>query len=315
MRPPASTSATAPRGFFLVGPSGTGKTDVAHWIARRARGAVLSADSMAVYREMDVGTAKPTRKQREQVTYWGIDLVPPHHAFSVGAYMEHARTAYRASRARGQTLYVVGGSGLYIKSLTEGLDELPGAEPMLRERGEQVLARAGVDGLQRLVRARNPARYEALQDKSNPRRLIRALELASVPAGRSGPPPTPLIGLKMPRELLYEKIKQRVILMYASGLLDEVKRLRETYPTLSRTAAQAIGYREALSVLDGTCSLDEAIQTTALRTRQFVKRQQTWFRHQANVKWVEIGPDTAVPEIGERVCALWRQYGPTPLCV
>ncbi|MBN1268854.1 MAG: tRNA (adenosine(37)-N6)-dimethylallyltransferase MiaA [Kiritimatiellae bacterium] len=300
--------------FFLVGPTAAGKTAVAHHIARADGCEILSADAMLVYRGMDIGTAKPSEAERAEVRYWGLDLVDPNQPFSVGAYFEHARAVCMAAAERGRRLIVAGGTGLYIKCLTEGLDPLPAADEALRRQSEDVLEREGVAGLQAALRVRDAAAYTALADKQNPRRLIRALELAGRGARRargwSGPSAVPLAGLRMKPDALHARIRRRVEAMFAGGLLEEVRALEGHYGRLSKTAAQAIGYKEALAVQRGECTVEEAREVAIRRTRQLAKRQMTWFRHQARVAWVDVESDTPVEVMASRVREIWDRHGP-----
>jgi tRNA dimethylallyltransferase len=311
-------SPTTPRAaFFLVGPTAAGKSAVAQHIAESQKQAILSADSMLVYRGMDIGTAKPSKDDRARVAYGGLDLANPDEAFSVGQYIEHARSFLSESSSSGRHPIVTGGTGLYIKCLTEGLARLPPANPALRAWAEALLERDGVTALQKALQERDASRYQALQDKNNPRRLIRALEQAGQDPGIvktwSSTPSVPMIGLKLDPETLASNVHARARRMYDSGLLAEVDRLLSSYTSLSETAAQAIGYAEAIAVLQGRVTLDDAITKTAVRTRQLAKRQMTWFRHQANVIWISVGKNSTIEEIAGQVLAQWKQYGPTPV--
>lgn len=300
-----------------MGPTAVGKTAVAQWIAERYGFEILSADSMLFYRGMDVGTAKPAVADRARVRYWGVDVAGPGERFSVGAYRQLARAAFEDTAARGVPLIVVGGSGLYIKSLTDGLDDSPAADLAARERWEQRLASDGAAALLVELRRRAPALADALRDRENPRRLIRALELADAgvrepPAGWRAAGKAALAGLRMEPAALKARIEARVRDMFASGLLEEAGGLMES-GALGPTAVQAIGYAEAVACRRGECSLDEAIARTAARTRQLAKRQLTWFRHQADVRWVDVGPGASVESAAGQVLAEWARIGPVRL--
>ncbi len=346
---PLHHKASGPAAFFLVGPTGMGKTAVSQVLAESEGCDILSADSMLVYRGMDIGTAKPTREEQSRVSYWGIDLVTPETPFSVGAWYRHAGQAIAETRKAGRKLIVTGGTGLYIKSLTHGLDDLPPAREDIRRRAEDLYDRQGLSGLQEQLRRLDPEHYERVRDKNNPRRLIRAIELAEqgAPAvrsweagsaerplppdqvscpdrGRDGFPADsrnhpaslsshPLIGLISDMEDLYTEIGKRARRMFKEGLLDEIKVLTDTYPKLSETAREAIGYREGMGVLEGRITVPEAIEQTAMRTRRLAKRQMTWFRHQAHVHWIRINPGTSRREVAEHVRKIWSVHGPTPL--
>lgn len=306
------------RACFLVGPTAVGKTAVAHRIAGEDHAGILSADSMLVYRGMDIGTAKPDADERARVIYWGIDCADPSETFSVGSYLQRARAAVRDAAERRIPLFVVGGTGLYVKCLLEGLDEAPGAQPELRARYERVLAERGVAGLQDELRKLDAGRLERLADPKNPRRLLRALELAALGHPRKELPARVkprLTGLRMEGGALHERICMRVRHMYESGLLDEARRLRERVQALSATAAQAIGYAEAFAALDGRMTREAAMTATILRTRQLAKRQMTWFNRQATMTWIDITPDMTVADIAATVRNRWKLDGPTPLAI
>jgi tRNA dimethylallyltransferase len=307
-----------PVAHFLVGPTAVGKSAVAHFIASQERRPVLSADSMLVYRAMDIGTAKPTRAERDCVRYHGIDLVPPSEIYSVGSYARYAGDVLRRT-PDDEPAIVVGGSGLYIKALTDGLAELPETAP---ERRAHWLKRADTEGISALLdelRARAPLFYDALDDPENVRRVIRAHEM--VDAGLKAPPAgwradrayAPLAGLRMAPDALSRRIAERVQAMYAGGLVDEARSLRDAYPQLSLTAAHAIGYAEVFAYLEGRYTRGEAIERTLVRTRRLAKRQRTWFRNQARVEWIDVLPGTPVEQTAERVMEHWKRHGPTQI--
>jgi tRNA dimethylallyltransferase len=302
--------------YFLVGPTCTGKTRVAQWIAERGPYEIVSADSMQVYRGMDIGTAKPTLKERAGVVYHGLDLVDPGRRFSVAEYRDCVLRVLPEIARRGRRAIVVGGSGLYLRALLEGLR--PGPAPLGegRDRWERLLSEGGVDALAAELERRAPDQWRALRDRRNPRRLIRALERseAAPEVGacqwRDPRESPPLPGLTLEPEALRSAIERRVRDMYDGGLLDEVRRVQQGGAGLSRTALQAIGYAEAVEVIAGGMSRREAMERTAARTRQLAKRQRTWFRHQARVVWMEGWPASGVEQTAQRVQDHWRKYGP-----
>jgi tRNA dimethylallyltransferase len=303
-------------GCFLVGPTAVGKTSVAQWIAENHDYDILSADSMVVYRGMDIGTAKPGDAERSCVRYHGLDLLTPDKPFSVWDYRQHALKALAACAAAGRRILVVGGSGLYIKSLTDGLSPTSVSNPERRKLWTEMAETKGVEALQKALQERNIALYESLSDKQNPRRLIRALEQASAsvpasPAWKKEKGPKTLVGLTMPSSELKQRVESRVAAMYRSGLVDEVRRLLAEYPDLSMTARQAIGYSEAMDLVAGRYSEREAMARTVTRTLQLAKRQRTWFRHQAKVEWIEVGATMEVRRIAEKALEMWRRYGST----
>lgn len=326
-----------PHAWLLAGATATGKSAAAQLLAERLGCAVLSADAMLVYLGMDIGTAKPTPAERGRVPYFGIDLVTPAEPFSTGLWLADAARALKAAApvqahgdarppAAGQTaepcphepsLIAVGGTGLYLKALTDGLAGAA-ADPAARARWQALYDRDGLPALQRALADRDPAALAALADPANPRRLIRTLEhldaRGDLPAQwRRDAPPAPVAVLRLPREQLHARIARRVAAMFKAGLVDEVRALRQTYPAWSPTASQAIGYAEACALLDGTLTPAEAAEHTVIRTRQFAKRQETWFRHQTRAVWIDIDDTDPPARVAERVLDTWRQHGPTPL--
>ena len=296
-------------GWVLVGATGCGKSAVAQWLAEKwGRTEIWSADSMAVYRGMDVGTAKTPEGERAGVVYRGIDLADPDRAFSVADWL----AALRDGAQSGAEALVVGGTGLYVRALTEGLDAGGGGDPEARAEAEALLAERGRGGLEAAVRQMNPAEFAKVRDPENPRRLVRAYELFKRgepwPAATERPRPE-LVGLRREPEDLRARLARRVRRMFADGLVEEVRELRRHRPELSETARHAIGYEEAARVLDGTMGEEEAIAATTLRTRQYAKRQATWFRHQARVAWVDAGADEPLERVASRVERTLRSKG------
>ncbi|MEI6788829.1 MAG: tRNA (adenosine(37)-N6)-dimethylallyltransferase MiaA [bacterium] len=307
--------------YFLVGPTATGKTAVAQYLAERRGAEILSADSMLVYRGMDIGTAKPSREERERVRYWGLDAVAPSESYNVSRFLDEARRCFESAAAVGKSVIVVGGTGLYIKALLVGLDELPSATPESREKWQAVFQKQGVNGLRVALESLGPEWLSALpeSDQTNGRRLIRALEL--IEAGVATPPrswtalrsESVITGLAIERAALVGRIEARVQAMYDGGLLDEARALLEQGWDPSCTAAQAIGYAEAVACLRGQFSQGEANRLTAQRTRQLAKRQMTWFRNQSAVSWITVTASMTVEDIASRVTADWEKHGPQPV--
>jgi len=305
--------------WILAGATATGKTAVAQALAEQLGCAILSADAMLVYRGMDIGTAKPSVAERGSVSYYGIDLTTPADPFSTGLWLADAARARTAHGGKGsdQTtqLIVAGGTGLYIKALTDGLDG-EAADPDSRARWQALFEREGLDALRAALAERSPDALSALADPSNPRRLIRALEHLDARGAlpeqwKSRPDSVPFVVLRLPREQLHARIARRVDAMFRRGLVDEVRALRQTYPVWSPTASQAIGYAEVCALLDGALTAREAAERTVIRTRQLAKRQETWFRHQTHAVWLEIDDHDAPETVAGRVLETWRRYGPT----
>jgi len=319
---PAPAEAGCRTGFFLVGPTASGKSAVAQLAAEDGGRAILSADSMLVYRGMDIGTAKPGVGDRGRAPHYGIDLVRPDENFSVGRYLRRvARQLQETDAGRGAALIVAGGTGLYVNALLYGLAPLPQGDPERRAYWSLRLREGGAAELREELRRLSPAMLDRLADADNPRRLMRALELAEAGIDSTargwafeGERPV-LVGLRREPDDLSARIEQRVRAMFRAGLADEVRGLIERYGRLAETAERAIGYAEAMDVIAGRCTENEAIERAALRTRRLAKRQRTWFAHQADVVWVDVKPDTKEADIAGEVTAQWGKYGASKLSV
>ena len=311
--------------WILAGATATGKTAVAQLLAERLGCAILSADAMLVYRGMDIGTAKPAPAERGDVPYFGIDLVTPADAFSAGLWLADAARALKLTGQCGMgvspmspNLIIAGGTGLYLKALTAGFDS-EAADPASRARWQALFDREGLVALREALAERAPDALASIADPSNPRRLIRALEHLDAHGGlpqqwkREPQASSPVTVLHLPREQLHRRIERRVANMFRQGLVDEVRALRQTVPVWSATARQAIGYAEVCALLDGTLSEKAAFEKTLIRTRQLAKRQETWFRHQAQAVWLEIDENDPPAHVAGRVQETWRQHGPTPV--
>jgi tRNA dimethylallyltransferase len=269
---------------------------------------LISIDSMQVYRGMDIGTAKPSAAERARVPHHLLDLVDPSEDFTVAEFQQAYRDVVGDIAERGKRAILVGGTGLYHRAVIDDLD-LPGEWPALRS---GLLAEAELVGpasLHARLAARDPAAAAKIEP-GNTRRIVRALEVcegSGRPFSSYGPglgvyPPSPVvqIGLRWDREVLAARIEQRVHAMIEAGLVDEVRRLRAA--GMSRTASQALGYKELLAHLDGAQSLDASIAEIVVRTRQFAVRQLRWFQRDPRVRWVDV-VDDPVAESGPIVAA------------
>lgn len=296
---------------ILVGPTASGKSGLAQWLAERHGWVVLSADSMLVYRGMEVGTAKPTAVERKRVRYFGVDVVGPDEAFSTGDFLREAARAWQYCEEHGLELLVVGGTGLYARALLNGLDG-PMANPERRAFWEARLAEDGLGALQHELREQWPEVWGRLSDPDNPRRCVRALEVAEAGGGvgeRVVRERQCVAGLWRDPEVLKLRIEQRARAMLDGGLLAETDLLRSQYREFSATAAHAIGYAEARAVLDGELTRRDALERICVRTRQLAKRQRTWFRHQIEVDWVTVEESSPVEWVAEQVLERWRLHG------
>ena len=281
-----------PPSLAIVGPTASGKSALALHLARQAGDVELvSADAMQVYRGMDIGTAKPSPAERAEVPHHLIDVADPADDFSLARFVELGRAAIADIEARGRRAVVVGGTGLYVRGLVDDL-EVPGQFPEVRA----VLdADDDTAALHRRLAALDPLAASRMEP-TNRRRVVRALEVtlgAGRPFSSFGPGldaypaiPTRIIGLDPPLGELDARIEARVHAMLDAGLLDEVRGLRSS---LSRTARQALGYKELLQHLDEGVPLEEAVAQIVVRTRQFARRQRRWFRRDPRIQWVSAG--------------------------
>jgi tRNA dimethylallyltransferase len=279
------------RVILLVGPTGVGKTGAALALARLMGTEVVGADSMQIYRGMDIGTEKPSPGQLGGVRHHMIDVADPREDYSVGRYLDAVRPLIDALHARGLVPVVTGGTGLYVKALTRGLCEAPEADWELREE----LLREPSEGLHARLSALDPEAASAIMPGDR-RRLVRALEvvlltgrpLTRIQKEETAPLPYAFVKVALTRERaeLYRMIDGRVGRMVERGLLDEVRRLMEIGP--GRTPLQAIGYREIAAHLRGEIAIEEAVRLIQRNTRRYAKRQYTWFRKEPALQWVDI---------------------------
>jgi tRNA dimethylallyltransferase len=301
--------------IVIVGPTAVGKTDAAIRLAERIGGEIVSADSRQVYRQMDIGTAKPSAEQRARAPHHLIDIVDPDEVLSLAQYQSAAYAAIDDIFARGKRPLLVGGTGLYVRAVTEGL-RIPPVAPNreLRNRLEaQAAAGEGKYALYAELERVDPAAAERI-DPRNVRRTIRALEVYRLSGrrfselGRAQPPPYPvsIIGLTRPRPELYARIDARIDAMLAGGLIEETRRLARRYDW-SLPSMSGLGYRQIGAYLRGECSRHEAIAAIKRDTRRFVRRQANWFRPtDARITWLEMEL-----EIEEDLLTIWRQESGT----
>jgi tRNA dimethylallyltransferase len=308
----------------LVGPTGSGKTELALAIAGQLPIEILVADSRQVYRGMSVGTAKPDVVARNAVRHHLLDLVDPDQPFSVADWVARAREIIPQVAERGALPVLVGGTGLYLSALIDGfhLEAQPRA-PQIGERLRAELAREGPAILADRLRSIDPD-AAALIDLRNPRRVLRALERAEAAGGPAAelvtaepyPGPVVMIGIRRPREELYRRIDVRAAALFEDGLLDEVRALLADGFDASLPPLTGHGYREAARVLTDGWSVDMAIAQTARHTRQYAKRQLTWFRRDPRIVWLEAGNRPADEQaIVERAVELFRPLSVRALAV
>ncbi|HVS12764.1 MAG TPA: tRNA (adenosine(37)-N6)-dimethylallyltransferase MiaA [Thermoanaerobaculia bacterium] len=287
----------------LVGATATGKSEAALVVAERLGGEIVSADALQVYRGLEVGTAKPTPEDRRRVPHHLIDVLDPTERFSAGEFARRARWAIEDVRRRGRLPIVVGGSGLYHRALFEGLARFPAADPAVRAALQARLGRSGLQPLHAELRRADPASAARIA-RGDTQRTLRALEVwhqTGLPlswwqARAPARPPAWKVarfGLTLDRSLLYDRIELRVRAMIERGWVEEVRGLLASGVPAAAPAFQAIGYRQLVAHVGGREDLRDAVSEIVLATRRYAKRQETWFRRQATVRWIAAGSRAA----------------------
>jgi tRNA dimethylallyltransferase len=283
--------------FFLAGPTAVGKSEIALLLAEKIGGEIISVDSMQVYRGLDVGTAKPTAEERARVPHHLIDVVDLTETFDAAQFVRLAQTAVAEIQSRGHVPIFCGGTGLYFKAFLEGLGDTPPADEKLRAELEST----PLPDLLTELSKKDPATYEKI-DRQNPRRVIRAIEVIRLTGKKyseqraewkstvHSPQPTVVYGFSRDIADLRARIDARVDAMFTRCLVEETHRLLEHGLSQNKTAMQALGYRQVVKHLRGKRSLPETIELVKIKTRQFAKRQMTWFRRHGNCDWIELKP-------------------------
>jgi tRNA dimethylallyltransferase len=277
----------------VVGATATGKSGLAIELARALGGEIVNADSMQLYQDMDIGTAKEPEAARQGVPHHLLDIWPVTQAANVADYQKLARAAIDEIMARGRVPILAGGSGLYVRAALDDLD-FPGTDPVIRSRLEDELARLGAAALHARLAGLDPAAAAAILP-GNGRRIVRALEVieisgrpfsATMPAYQQNRPAVQ-IGLTLPRPELDRRIAARVDRMWQAGLEAEVRSLAAQGLRDGQTASRALGYQQMLRYLDGEWTLDQAREETMKATRRFARRQESWFRRDPRVRWLD----------------------------
>jgi tRNA dimethylallyltransferase len=286
------------RVIVVLGPTAAGKSELALRLARALDGEIINADSMQLYAGMDVGTAKLTMAEREGIPHHLLDVWDIRHLANVAEYQRMARATLAEVQARGRVPILAGGSGLYIRAALDDLN-FPGTDPALRRRLEQELERCGPAALHARLAGLDAAAAEGILP-SNGRRIVRALEVVEL----SGQPftatmpryeslyPAVQLGLRVPRAELDHRITERVGRMWQAGLVDEVRALDRAGLRAGPTASRALGYAQVLRFLAGEWSEEQARDETIRATRRFARRQESWFRRDPRVRWLDAGPGT-----------------------
>lgn len=292
----------------VVGPTATGKSDLALALAEELGGEIVNADAMQLYRGMDIGTAKLAPADRRGIPHYQLDVLDVREEASVAAYQRHSRADIAAIQARGGVPILVGGSGLYVRAALDRLD-IPPTDPRVRARLTAELEEHGAPALRARLQSLDPTAAAAIEP-SNERRIVRALEVveltgrpfsATMP-DRTFAQPTAVVGLAADRPTLDVRIDDRVRQMWADGLLDEVSRLVAQGLREGRTASKAVGYAQAVAYLDGELTAEQAQADTATATRRLARRQESWFRPDPRVHWL---PHEA-PDLAHRAVSVVR---------
>jgi tRNA dimethylallyltransferase len=302
-----------PRVLALVGPTASGKTPLGVLLADRLKGEIVSADSRQVYKYLDIGTAKPTREQRNQIRHHFIDILEPTEEYSAGQYGREALRTIKRILQRGRLPILVGGSGLYVRAVIDGLFEGPGKDPEIRFMLEERLKNEGAASLLEQLKNVDPESARTIPP-SKPRRILRALEvyfitgkpLSRFHAEQQRQSEVEFIqfGLDWDRKELYERIERRVDRMMEEGFLDEVRNLRKMGLNPSLNALNSVGYKELFDYLDGKLRLDEAVGLIKRNTRRFAKRQLTWFRPDTRIRWITM-QGKSLEEVATRILREW----------
>jgi tRNA dimethylallyltransferase len=301
----------------VIGPTGSGKSELALFLAERLEGEIVNTDSLQLYRGFDIGTAKTPLDARRGIPHHLLDLLEPAQCFSAGEFARRARAAIEESATRGKLPVLVGGAGFYLRALLEGLFPGPASDAELRERLRNRAAKRPPGYLHGLLRRLDPLSAARIHPHDTPK-LIRAIEVClharrpmsalfreSRGHGRLEGFQAIKIGLNPPRHLLYARINQRAARMFEAGLVEEVRALLAAGLPPDAKPFESVGYKEALAVVQGAMGLEQAIAATQLRSRRYAKRQMTWFRRESGVRWLAAFGDD--PAAQEQAYALFSQ--------
>ena len=294
---PELLTMNSPTLIVIAGPTASGKTAAAIQLAKHYKTVIVSADSRQFYRQMSIGTAKPTEEELSAAKHYFINSLSITESYTVGHFEKQCLKLLDELFKTHGVVILVGGSGLFIKAITDGFDEFPDADPDVRKKLNLEFDELGIAPLQEKLKIADPEYYKQV-DLNNPQRVIRALEIfehTGVPfsayrksAINKRPFNIVKLGLTLPREVLYDRINQRVDLMVKQGLVDEVKSL---LPYRHLNALNTVGYSEMFEYFDGKTDLESAIEQIKQNTRRFAKRQLTWFRKDKDIKWIEAQDD------------------------
>lgn len=310
--PSSSLSSFISRSIFIAGPTAAGKSEIALGLAEKNDGEIISVDSMQVYRGLDIGTAKPDAATQKRIPHHLIDVCDLNEPFDAAKFVQLANRAVAEIQSRKRAPIFCGGTGLYFKAFLEGIGEAPPADATLRAE----LEATPLEQLLAELRERDPVAHDAI-DKQNPRRVIRALEVIRLTgkpfsSQRSDWTSQPATGNTRALYLftrsaadLRRRIDARVDEMFRRGLVEETRELLKHGLAENKTAMQAIGYRQVVEHLHGERNLAQTIELVKIRTRQFAKRQLTWYRRHGNCQWIELQPKETVEEVLGRLSHLF----------
>jgi tRNA dimethylallyltransferase len=301
--------------LLLVGPTGVGKTSVGIELSTRLNGEIISADSMQIYRGLDIGTAKATPAEQNRVRHHLIDIREPHENYSAAQWADDARLAVEDIRRRGKQPIIVGGTGFYICALVQP-EVLASAapNPQLRAALQKEAAQHGAQHLHDRLRVLDAGAAERLHP-NDVRRVIRAIEVAQSPpsipeaspeAAQVLQEPFDSFGLDMERETLYGRLEARVDSMLQMGFMDELRKLATSRVPANSTAMQSLGYKQMLPALNDPQVFNDCVELWKRDTRRYAKRQMTWFRHQLRTQWVSLDEGTAPEQVAEEIASRWR---------
>lgn len=295
-----------PGPLYITGPTASGKSELALLLAEELGGEIISVDSMQVYKGLDIGTAKPTPEERQRTPHHLIDILPLSAGFDAAQFLRLAKAAESEILSRNKTVIYCGGTGLYFKALAAGIGSAPPGDPNLR----RTLESEPIEKLLAELQEKDAATFHSI-DRENPRRVIRAIEVLRLTGkpfsaqkeswSTCQQPPGLWIGLNRERTDLARRIDERVDKMFAQGLVNETKQLLEEGLEQNGTAMQAIGYRQVVEHLQAERDLPATIQLVKQKTRQFAKRQMTWFRRQLDLTWMDVRPDSTAKTLAEKI--------------
>lgn len=297
--------------WYLTGATASGKSDISILVAEALDAEIISLDSMAIYRDMNIGTAKPSKEYRQRKPHHLIDIVDPTEEFSVNQYCDAAFERIEDIQSRGKKVIFVGGTALYLKTLLRGAFQGPPADWDFRNEIQREIEEIGSEHLVKRLEQVDPLSADKLHPNDT-RRIIRALEvykLTGVPISHlqtqfdEGSPASEfkVFSLRWPREILHQRIDARVERMFEIGFIEEVESLRKKYQQLGRTASQAVGYKEVFQLIDGEISQEAVVELVKNRTHQFARHQETWFRGLSEVTWIERTDSISHEDVAEQI--------------